>query len=111
LRAAQAKPECRAARRGPRCPPRYDSLRSPSTADTLEYVAKGPGSRRDLAIGDADGEGKPQKLHQFRPSFMNSNWKLFHDALQMHRLYVTNELLPRFALVRQLTLIAAPDEP
>ena len=33
--------------------------------------------------------------YTYRPEFLQSHWKRFHDAVQMHRLFVLHELLPR----------------
>lgn len=36
--------------------------------------------------------------YTYRKSFLQSNWKLFHDAIQAHRFYVINELLPQYGI-------------
>ncbi|MBU0943535.1 MAG: hypothetical protein KJ804_02610 [Proteobacteria bacterium] len=36
--------------------------------------------------------------YQYRPSFLKSDWKLFHDAALAHRFYVITELLPAYGI-------------
>jgi hypothetical protein len=66
--------------------------------DSITYVAKGLGSWKFEALGTEKEVGE-EDSYTASPTFLNSNWKMFHDALQAHRLYVLNELLPRFGLV------------
>ncbi|QOJ22313.1 MAG: hypothetical protein HRU78_00520 [Gammaproteobacteria bacterium] len=64
----------------------------------LTYSAKGPGSWKYEALGTLKvTDGKDEKF-EIRSSFLTSNWKLFHDALQLHRFYVIHELLPRYGI-------------
>lgn len=37
-------------------------------------------------------------IYQYKASFLNSNWKQFHDAAIAHRVYVVNELLPAYGI-------------
>jgi len=37
-------------------------------------------------------------VHKYTPDFLNSNWKLFHDALQAHRLAVLHDILPNYGI-------------
>ncbi len=62
--------------------------------DFPKYVAKGPGSWKYAALGPADGKQDPH----YAVHFLNSDWKLFHDALQAHRLMVLHELLPAYGI-------------
>ncbi|MBM9536319.1 hypothetical protein JWG43_04465 [Desulfobulbus alkaliphilus] len=63
-------------------------------AEEVAYPGKGPGSWKEQALGSA----LDQPLYRWDPGFLKSNWKLFHDALQAHRLYVINDLLPRYGI-------------
>jgi hypothetical protein len=36
--------------------------------------------------------------YTYKASFLKSNWKLFHDAVMAHRLYVVDELLPAYGI-------------
>jgi hypothetical protein len=70
-------------------------------ADELAYIETGPGSWRYLALGELDDddvshEDRPIPLP---PGFFTSHWKLFHDALQAHRFFVLNELLPAYGIL------------
>ncbi|WP_342619801.1 DUF6765 family protein [Rhodoferax sp. GW822-FHT02A01] len=62
------------------------------------YVEQGPGSWKFAALGaDPDEETGDERFH-FDESFLASDWKRFHDAVQYHRLFILHELLPRFGL-------------
>ena len=65
----------------------------------LTYIAKGAGSWKQAALGTTkpDDDNKDNKF-EYTPSFLKSNWKLFHDALQMHRFYVIHDLLPQYGI-------------
>ena len=68
--------------------------------DQVSYVAEGPGSWKFAALGREIPESKEKdESYPYLPNFLNSDWKLFHDALSVHRLHILNELLPRFGLV------------
>ncbi len=36
--------------------------------------------------------------YQYKPSFLKSDWKMFHDAVMAHRFYVVDELLPAYGI-------------
>ena len=36
--------------------------------------------------------------YDYNPAFLTSDWKLFHDALQVHKLFVLHDLLPRYGI-------------
>lgn len=63
-------------------------------AETVAYPGKGPGSWKEQALGS----NLDLPMYRWDPGFLKSNWKLFHDALQAHRLYVINDLLPRYGI-------------
>lgn len=65
--------------------------------DTLRYVETGWGSWKDNALGVGFGDGE-EIYYTFTPSFLASHWKLFHDALQAHRIFILNDLLPRYGI-------------
>ncbi|GFK95108.1 hypothetical protein NNJEOMEG_02965 [Fundidesulfovibrio magnetotacticus] len=64
----------------------------------LNYAKDGQNSWKFLALGTNNEQTIISNLLGFDPAFMASNWKLFHDALQFHRLYVLNELLPSYGI-------------
>ncbi|MCP3890261.1 MAG: hypothetical protein GY702_15535 [Desulfobulbaceae bacterium] len=67
-------------------------------AQRLEYRAKDRGSWKFQALGTRRRKDKRGEIFKYDPSFMDSDWKLFHDALQVHRLKVTRDILPRFGI-------------
>ena len=64
----------------------------------LTYVAKGPGSWKHKALGTIRVADDKSEKFELKPDFLTSHWKLFHDALQVHRFYVIHELLPRYGI-------------
>lgn len=58
------------------------------------YAAEGPGSWKQAALGSS----WDLREHQYNDTFLTSHWKLFHDALQQHRLTVLHEILPRYGI-------------
>lgn len=63
----------------------------------LSYIAKGKYSWKHQAIGDTDDK-QVKKIFPYHPSFISSDWKLFHDALQAHRFTVLHDILPRYGI-------------
>lgn len=66
--------------------------------DCPSYVAKGVGSWKHQALGTTEAVDVVSATYPYQASFLSSDWKHFHDALQIHRLHILNELLPRFGL-------------
>ncbi|EFK11981.1 conserved hypothetical protein [delta proteobacterium NaphS2] len=64
----------------------------------IRYRSKGAGSWKYLAIGTRRKKDKKSDRFVYDPSFMASDWKLFHDALQVHRLTVIRDILPRYGI-------------
>lgn len=75
-------------------------------SENLKFVAKGEGSWKYNAvkievsdesdIQDDDGEIEEEYKPEFDPEFLQSNWKLFHDALQAHYFDVVHDILPKY---------------
>lgn len=67
---------------------------------TVSYVAHGADSWKMKALGqdplDPDEDGTT--VYKYSNSFLTSDWKLFHDAVQYQRLYILHTLLPGFGL-------------
>ena len=64
---------------------------------TVTYVNQGEGSWKMQALGvDPDDESDVE--FTFTDTFLASDWKHFHDAVQHHRLFILHNLLPRFGL-------------
>lgn len=70
-------------------------------ADRVAYVDKGAGSWKALALRTLDDVAEVDKNAPlpYPDSFLNSHWKLFHDALQAQKFFVLHELLPRYGLL------------
>jgi len=62
--------------------------------ENLSYTAKQNASWKEQALGT--NEDRPE--YSWDKKFLRSNWKLFHDAVQAHRLYVLHDLLPRYGI-------------
>jgi len=63
-------------------------------AETISYQAKGSGSWKDIALGTSHD----LPVHTYKDDFLDSDWKLFHDAVQAHRFYVIHDLLPNYGM-------------
>ncbi|MBD2111191.1 MULTISPECIES: DUF6765 family protein [Cyanophyceae] len=72
----------------------------------VSYIANGYGSWKHKAlgiVGEGDGQ-RPALGHRiesrlpYSPQFLDSNWKLFHDALRAHHFYVIHDLLPQYGI-------------
>jgi hypothetical protein len=65
--------------------------------EELTYIAKGVGSWKHDALGSVD-DAQDANEYPFESGFLRSNWKLFHDALQAHRLAVLHDILPKYGI-------------
>lgn len=61
---------------------------------SLSYAADGKNSWKAAALGTS----QDMPVYSYSPGFLGSDWKLFHDALQQHRLTVSHEILPRYGI-------------
>lgn len=67
-------------------------------AVTLGYDAHGQNSWKCAATG-LTGEKDDASTHpEYSPAFLTSDWKLFHDAVEYHRTYILNVLLPKYGI-------------
>ncbi|MFY9270352.1 MAG: DUF6765 family protein [Candidatus Manganitrophaceae bacterium] len=48
--------------------------------------------------GQALGSSFDLPVNTYKPDFLGSNWKLFHDATQAHRFHVAHDLLPKYRI-------------
>lgn len=64
----------------------------------LDYRPKGVGSWKHEALGTRKLRDKRSESFPYDPSFLGSDWKLFHDALQAHRFEVIHDILPRYGI-------------
>lgn len=64
----------------------------------LNYIAKGKGSWKHQSIGQLKAADSDHDVFVYKQTFMTSNWKRFHDALQAHRLDVLHDVLPKYGI-------------
>ena len=64
----------------------------------LNYQARGVNSWKYLALGTRKLWDKTSDLFQYDASFLDCDWKLFHDALLAHRFAVIHDILPRYGI-------------
>lgn len=62
--------------------------------ETVPYAPRGKHSWKAKALGVSHD----LRVHTYKPRFLSSNWKLFHDAVMAHRFFVIHELLPRYGI-------------
>jgi hypothetical protein len=60
----------------------------------LSYADEGKNSWKAKALGTSDD----LTTYKYSDSFLSSKWKLFHDALQKHRLTVLHDILPKYGI-------------
>lgn len=61
---------------------------------TVSYDHEGKDSWKTKALGTS----RDLKIYKYKDDFLKSNWKLFHDALQLHRLTVSHDILPKYGI-------------
>jgi len=61
---------------------------------TISYAEDGKGSWK----ADALGTSRDMPEYPYHDSFLKDNWKLFHDALQLHRITVSHDILPKYGI-------------
>lgn len=66
--------------------------------EEVEYIAKGIGSWKYKSIKQEKTVDTGRETFPFRKSFMTSNWKKFHDALQAHRFDILHDVLPKYGI-------------
>jgi len=71
----------------------------------LSYDAKGPSSWKFEALNiREDNENIKQgskindEIFEYHGNFLQSNWKLFHDALQAHHFDISRNILPKYGI-------------
>ncbi len=64
----------------------------------LTYTPKGQGSWKDKALGTTKHIDTGFEKYHYSPSFLSSDWKLFHDALQCHRSDIVHDVLPVYGI-------------
>jgi len=64
----------------------------------LDYIAKGKGSWKHQSIGQTSSRDTGREIFTYKKSFVQSDWKLFHDALQAHRFDILHDVLPKYGI-------------
>jgi hypothetical protein len=64
----------------------------------LRYIAKGEGSWKQPALGTTREKDNGLERYLYRPDFLKSHWKLFHDSVHAHRNDVVREILPKYGI-------------
>ena len=64
----------------------------------VNYIAKGKGSWKHKAILQNAAQDTGREVFTYKDSFLKSDWKLFHDALQAHRFDIIHDILPRYGI-------------
>lgn len=67
-------------------------------SDCPKYTGKGADSWKDLALGTQAVTDRAFERFAYKANFLDSDWKLFHDALQVHRSDVVHDILPRYGI-------------
>jgi hypothetical protein len=60
----------------------------------VSYADEGKDSWKVQALGSS----RDLLIYPYKDSFLTSNWKFFHDALQLHRLTVSHDILPKYGI-------------
>ncbi len=63
-------------------------------AEEIHYDEKGSNSWKAQALGTSFDV----PVNSYKPEFLTSHWKLFHDAIQAHRFHVAHEILPEYGI-------------
>lgn len=64
----------------------------------LTYIPKGKGSWKHKSLGQQAAQDTGREEFAYKETFLTSNWKLFHDALQAHRFDVLHDILPKYGI-------------
>jgi hypothetical protein len=64
----------------------------------LTYIPKGKESWKYKALGTKEWIDDSDDEFLYKDSFLTSNWKRFHDALQAHRFDLIHDILPKYGI-------------
>jgi len=59
-------------------------------------ICKGFGSWKYYALNTENDRDTGE--YEYSESFLSSNWKMFHDALQKHQFEVIHDILPKYGI-------------
>lgn len=63
------------------------------------YVSYGPDSWKSIALNKDVSKDDKNDIYTIDQSFVNSDWKMFHDAAKEHWDFVINHLLPKHEVI------------
>lgn len=66
--------------------------------EQVSYIAKGEGSWKHRSIGQLEAVDDEEDEFVYSASFLTSDWKMFHDALQAHRFDILHDVLPKYGI-------------
>jgi hypothetical protein len=66
--------------------------------EIFSYIPKGMGSWKHLALDTKKEVETNNERFRFKPEFLGSDWKLFHDALQIHRIDIIRNIFPQYGI-------------
>jgi len=67
-------------------------------AEEIRYIPMGKGSWKSESLGEPLVSGIGREKFVYEHTFMRSDWKLFHDALQAHRFDLLHDILPKYGI-------------
>ncbi|RLL52216.1 hypothetical protein D8Y20_07365 [Mariprofundus sp. EBB-1] len=67
-------------------------------AEQVAYIAKGRGSWKHKSISQLAASDTGREVFPFKKTFLKSDWKLFHDALQAYRFDILHDVLPKYGI-------------
>lgn len=62
--------------------------------EELSYAPRGKNSWKAKALGISHD----RRVHTYTDNFIESHWKLFHDAVQAHRFQIIHDILPKYGI-------------
>jgi hypothetical protein len=62
--------------------------------EKLSYTPRGKNSWKAKALGIS----YDRRVHTYKKNFLESDWKMFHDAIQAHRFVMLHDILPRYGI-------------
>lgn len=62
--------------------------------ESIDYDADGRNSWKAKALGTSCD----LPVHTYREDFLDSDWKMFHDAIQQHRVTLLHDILPKYGI-------------
>ncbi len=71
---------------------------SDGSEEIIKYIPKGYGSWKYIALDTRKETETKNEKFKFNTEFLHSDWKMFHDAVQIHRIEVIRNILPEYGI-------------